>query len=181
MYSSIVNDGVYSTSDKVCNKYYSSSRKNGLTSGICALWCPHGICVGWHFMSADEGRNDIFSSLFVHWKLAPKIVIYDFACQLAEYCYVREFEFFSKTRFFVDRMHIKGHTCSSACSFVNVASVDSTLRPINTSIAESCNSILRRIGKSLSYMREDRAIVYANCFISYRNRKIYDDIIKKNG
>lgn len=47
--------------------------KQGLIGGICGFWCPHGIAVGIHFMPDAEGRDDVFSGLFCHWKVAPKV------------------------------------------------------------------------------------------------------------
>jgi len=81
-----------------CRKWYASYKTRGLSSGVCGVWCIHGVCVGWHFMLRSEGRNDMFSALLCHWKKAPEIVVYDYACQLATYCYSREWNFFKDTR-----------------------------------------------------------------------------------
>lgn len=81
-----------------CNKYYSSYSATGKTSGMCGFWCNHSIGVGLHFMSKAEGRNDVFSGIYAYWKECPKVIIYDYACSLASYCYLREFKFFSDVR-----------------------------------------------------------------------------------
>ena len=93
-----------------CRKLYSTYSKNNLTGGLMALWCPHLVCLGFHKMPICEGRNDVFSAVFCYWEKAPKVIIYDFACQLGPYCMVREPEFFKNTLFAVDQMHANGHT-----------------------------------------------------------------------
>lgn len=39
----------------MCGKYYGEDKKEDLTPGIFALWCTHGVCVGWHLMRVAEG------------------------------------------------------------------------------------------------------------------------------
>jgi hypothetical protein len=68
-----------------CKKYYSTYKQQTLTGGLMALWCPHLICLGGHKIPKAEGRNDVFSGLFVYFEKAPEVVIYDFACQLGAY------------------------------------------------------------------------------------------------
>ncbi|KAF8515245.1 hypothetical protein BU17DRAFT_17446, partial [Hysterangium stoloniferum] len=53
-------------------------------------WCYHLICLGFHIISIAEGRNDVFSAIYTHWPIAPKIIVYDFTCQLASYCLIPE-------------------------------------------------------------------------------------------
>jgi hypothetical protein len=93
-----------------CEKFYEAYHTHGLTGGIMAAWCQHGVCLGFHCIPQGEGRNDVFSALYCYWETAPKYVIYDFACALAPYCMVREPTFFKDTIFLVDSFHAKGHT-----------------------------------------------------------------------
>ncbi|GAA5881835.1 hypothetical protein JCM1840_001630 [Sporobolomyces johnsonii] len=99
--------GEHSTSDSACRKYYSEYGKSGLTGGICGLWCPHGICVAYHTMPTAEGRNDVFSALLCFWETAREVVVYDYACQLAQYAMVREPEFFRNTSFQLTQLPTK--------------------------------------------------------------------------
>jgi hypothetical protein len=73
-----------------CKKYYSTYGKQSLTGGVMALWCPHLICLGFHKIPRAEGRNDVFSALYVYFERAPEVVIYDFACQLSAHSMSRE-------------------------------------------------------------------------------------------
>lgn len=154
-----------------CRKFYSTYSKRTLTGGLMALWCTHLICVGFHMIARAEGRNDVFSPLLLYWEKAPQTVIYDFACQLAPYSMVREPEFFKDTLFVIDKMHATGHTaCSSASFLTNYVKTRPELGNVNSSAAECCNSGLSKIKKSISYMGERRAFVYAFVFLNVWNR-----------
>jgi hypothetical protein len=154
-----------------CPKYYEAYVKAGMTGGLMALWCPHGICVGFHCIAQGEGRNDVFSALLTHWPTAPEVVIYDFACALAPYCMTREPEFFKRTRFLIDDFHQKGHVkCSKAAFLKTYGAYDPELSQLNSSAAESGNAGLRRIGKSVSYMTQARGIVFTKTYLSCWNR-----------
>ena len=80
-----------------CRKFYSTYSKRNLTGGLMGLWCPHLVCLGFHFIPRAEGRNDVFSALWVYFEKAPRTVVYDFACQLAPYSMAREPAFFKDT------------------------------------------------------------------------------------
>lgn len=154
-----------------CPKHYEAYGKKGLTGGIMALWCTHCICIGFHCIPKGEGRNDVFSALFTQWPSAPKVVIYDFACALAPYCMLRESKFFKNTKFLIDDFHAMGHTkCSKACFLSNYTGYDLDIEGINSSAAECGNSGLRRIRKSMSYMRQDHAIIFVYVFLALWNR-----------
>jgi hypothetical protein len=134
-------------------------------------WCRHSICYGFHCIPESEGRNDVFSAMVTRWPVAPKRVIYDFACALGPYCMLREPEFFKNTYFAIDHFHAAGHSkCSPAAMLSEYANVDPRLVPINSSAGECGNSALKRIRKSVRYMGQGRAIVYTKVFLSVWNR-----------
>ena len=70
--------------DDACTKRYTSVAR--LTGGIFTYSCEHGICIAWHVIPHCEGRNIPFSFFLRFLPRAPKFVIYDYACQLREYC-----------------------------------------------------------------------------------------------
>ncbi|KAJ3527760.1 hypothetical protein NMY22_g9664 [Coprinellus aureogranulatus] len=153
-----------------CGKFYSQYGERRLTGGIMAAWCTHSVCYGFHCIPESEGRNDVFSAMVTRWPVAPKLVIYDFACALGPYCMLREPDFFKNTLFAIDKFHAVGHTkCSSAAFLSEYANADPNLAAINSSAAECGNSGLRRIRKSVSYMGQGRAIVYTK---SRRSSKV---------
>lgn len=136
-----------------------------------AVWCTHSVCYGFHCIPSGEGRDDVFSAMVTRWPVAPKRVIYDFACALGPYCLLREGEFFADTQFLVDGFHAKGHTkCSPAAFVTSYARVDPELRSVNTSAAECGNGVIARIRKSVRYMSQRRAIRYTRTFICIYNR-----------
>ena len=57
-----------------CRKYYGQYKKACLTGGLTILWCTHSIGLGFHIMRKAEGRNEVFSAIYTHWPVAPKII-----------------------------------------------------------------------------------------------------------
>lgn len=47
--------------------------------------------------------------LFTRFSVAPRMVVYDNACNLAVHCIMREPAFYGSTQFIVDRFHYKSH------------------------------------------------------------------------
>lgn len=143
-----------------------------------AFWCTHGVSYGFHCIPRGEGRNDVFSALYTRWPEAPEAVIYDFACALGPYCMTREPSFFANTIFGIDCFHWPGHKkCSRACALGTYGAVDPRVSELNTSVAESGNGGLSRIRKSVSYMSQERAIIYTKIFIGIWNRMRIRDML----
>ncbi|KAH6867910.1 hypothetical protein BKA70DRAFT_1379820 [Coprinopsis sp. MPI-PUGE-AT-0042] len=141
-----------------CGKYFALYGQQCLTGRIMVVWCTHSICYGFHTIAASEGRDDVFSAI-------------DFACALGPYCMLREPEFFADTFFAIDHFHSTGHSkCSAAAFLSEYSNVDPCLVPINSSAAECGNGGLHRIRKSVSYMSQDRAIIFTKVFLSIWNR-----------
>lgn len=154
-----------------CRKYFSTYSESKLTGGIMALWCRHRVALGFHCIPRSEGRNDVFAALFTRWPRAPSVVVYDFACALGAYCLTREYNYFKKTLFVIDEFHQVGHTsCSKACFLQTYMTTNAELRTLNSSAAESGNSKLTRIRKSLRYCSQRRAIIFTHHFLAISNR-----------
>ncbi|KZV93939.1 hypothetical protein EXIGLDRAFT_612330 [Exidia glandulosa HHB12029] len=177
-YKAMPHDGkidrnIVSGSDGIgCNKYFAEYSSQRYTGGILGFWCTHGVCLGFHCIPEGEGRDDVFSALYTRWKVAPKYVIYDFACALGPYCMMREAEFFMDTHFLIDKFHSLGHkSCSAACFLSTYAAYDPQLAAVNSSAAEFGNSGLKRIRKSIRYMSQRHAIIYIHRFLCLWNRQ----------
>lgn len=154
-----------------CSKYYSQYGEQRLTGGIMCAWCTHSICYGFHCIPRGEGRNDVFSAIVTRWPKPPKTIVYDFACALGPYCMTREPDMFADTLFVIDQFHAKGHSkCSPAAFLSTYSEIDPRLGVINSSAAECGNGGIRRIRKSVSYMAQDRAIMYTKVFVAIWNR-----------
>ncbi|KAK0553335.1 hypothetical protein OC846_002580 [Tilletia horrida] len=155
-----------------CNKFYSDYIKPRRTGGIMAIWCRHAIAMGFHCIPSAEGRDDVFSALFCYWPTPPRVVVYDFACQLASYCLAREPTFFADTLFVVDELHQHGHSqCTPSSWLSTYMANDPTLRHLNSSAAECGNAGLGRIKKSVAYATAPHAVAITKHFLSLWNRQ----------
>lgn len=71
-----------------CSKYYQTNSRLG--SGVVLFWCArHRICLGWVFLQSAESLEIVYTTLLARFPVLPKIICYDNACNLAEYCYNR--------------------------------------------------------------------------------------------
>uniref|UniRef100_A0A8H8CF18 HMG domain-containing protein n=1 Tax=Psilocybe cubensis TaxID=181762 RepID=A0A8H8CF18_PSICU len=166
------NDLVGANEDEdTCHKYYSTYSKKRLTGGIMCVWCTHSVCYGFHCIRAAEGRNDVFSAIYTRWKQAPEVIVYDFACALQPYCMSREPDFFKNTRFVIDIFHSSEHKCGEACFLATYCQENPDLLRLNSSAAECGNSGISKIRKGVSYMTQDRAVMYMKVFFSLWNRQ----------
>jgi hypothetical protein len=92
---------------------------------------------------------------------------------LGPYCMTREPEFFADTLFVIDDFHAKGHSKCAPASFLKTyAELDPRLVHINSSAAECGNGGIARIRKSVSYMGQERAIIYMKTFFAVWNRML---------
>ncbi|KAI0672114.1 hypothetical protein C8Q78DRAFT_970807, partial [Trametes maxima] len=111
--------------------------------------------------------------IYTRFATAPSVIIYDFACQLAPYCLIREAEYFAHTRFLIDELHAQGHSkCGQACFASNAMRYDDRVRSANTSAAECGNQGMHRIRKSVSYMRYNHAVRYTKVYLDVWNRMV---------
>ena len=153
-----------------CDKIFPEYQ--GITGGAMILWCRHRIAQGFHVISKGEGRNDVFSALYCHWPVAPRVVCYDNACQLMHYSTIREPIYFKNTTFVIDRLHQKNHyACSEAFglrSFMEGGAKE--FFQFNDSAAETGNALLKRIRTSCAYMGKARFMVFVKVFLEVQNR-----------
>eukprot|EP00955_Chlamydomonas_euryale_P070907 360887-Chlamydomonas_euryale.AAC.2 len=124
----------------------------------------------------------------MHWHAGPRMVVYDNSCNLSRYCLRRQPSFFAKTRFTIDRMHMRGHVaCHSGYSMaavpldeVLVTAADiggshfQVITPanFNTQVAEQCNAKLNKIRTQLAYMRQEQYMKFARYYLYQHNRLI---------
>jgi hypothetical protein len=142
-----------SKEDGGCNhRFISGSHGSKRTGGIFTWFCKHGVCYGFYVIPGAEGRNDAFSFLYKYFKRAPRVVVYDFACSLQDYCLNRQPEHFKHTSFLIDRFHWFNHaTCARSYNLSLYPEYDD----LNTQVAEQGNSHLNRVRGSVSQMRQD--------------------------
>jgi Kyakuja-Dileera-Zisupton transposase len=139
-----------------CNhRFVSGSKGSRRTGGIFTWFCQHGICYAFYVIPKAEGRNEAFAFLYQYLRVAPKVVVYDFACALQDYCLNRQPEHFKHTAFLVDRLHWYNHT---SCAKSYNLSIYPEYRSLNSQIAEQVNSHLKKIKSSVSQMTQDNFI-----------------------
>ncbi len=119
-------------------------------------------------MPRAEGRNEAFSFLFKFFARAPRLVVYDFACALQEYCLNREPAFFANTVFMVDRFHWFNHT---ACARSYNLSLYSIFDGLNTQIAEQGNSALQAIKASVGQMKQRNFMWHLRLYMHFFNER----------
>lgn len=100
-------------------------------------------------MPVSEGRNDPFSVMKTWFAKAPRLVVYDFACALEEYCLNRDPIYFKDTQFVIDRFHWKNHIGLAFVSAITQLfaaarrlSVSTTIRAFGKSTAASASSFI---------------------------------------
>lgn len=155
---------------------HDSFAKGDRTGGIFTWFCKHGVCYAMYVIKTDEGRNEPFTFLSCYLKEAPKVVIYDFACALHEYCLNRLPGFFKNTLFLVDRLHWKNHKwCARSYNIWRFPAYEG----VNSVVAEQNNAALKRIKASVTRMKQRSFMTLISLFMRVWNeRKI--NIVNKN-
>ncbi|KAL3865224.1 hypothetical protein ACJMK2_006839 [Sinanodonta woodiana] len=117
-------------------------------------------------MEDVESPNLPFTILRIRFMISPKLVIYDNACNLHNYCLNRDSVFFHETWFLVDRFHWcnhKGyHVGYNVSHYLQYGQ-------LNSQVAEQCNSTLKRLKTMLSYMNVDNFKNHLRLFLWFRS------------
>jgi hypothetical protein len=116
--------------------------------------------------------------------IAPRIVIYDHACDLHFYSVTREPKYFCQTRYFCDKLHYKNHKdCSCAYDPFKYVPLENE----NTVIYEQVNSQIKHTRKSLSKMTQHhflfmlRHILYMLKLKKEKQNMSWDEVLRSNG
>ena len=161
---------------ELCSKSFAEYEKN--TGGVWIIRClKHWVALGFHVLPKAEGKNDPFSAVYCHWKVAPKIMSGDFNCLLQPYAMKREPKFFEKTVFVVDTTHVKTHTaCSDA--------VDITLfrrcglaeyRQFRDQSVEQRNRVLQSMKNISRMMTIEQFMIQFRLLLEMDNRRIINN------
>lgn len=161
--------------DDACRKYENGHTR--LTPGVLLMFCAHGICLGFKLMARCEGPGMVADLLYTRLKAAPKLVVYDNACNVHRICMRWHPDFFNKTRFLIDRVHqFNHHSCGPGYNMgfgnQSVKLVDGvTVGSLNSQAAEQRNSMLEKIRTSFAYKSHDTGFRYMKRFLGETNRK----------
>ena len=74
-----------------CRKTFSSHQT--LSPGMIMMNCQHQICYGFQILRQRESTIGILNLLLTHFKIQPRIIIYDNACNLQKTCVIRYVKF----------------------------------------------------------------------------------------
>ena len=157
----------------LCNKYNKKCR--GMTPGIFAMFCPHGVCLGFRIMSRHEGPRTAFEMIYERFKVAPGVIIYDNACNFHRYCMKRQGAYFANTMFLIDRMHSSGHVgCPESFNMrVYPGTMEimpgTTIEKLNSQAAEQANSRLENICTQVAFMKQDNFMKYVKFYLFCKN------------
>ena len=133
----------------VCHK---NAKNNGnLGHGVILYWCgDHSRCVGFNVLTSPESCKDVYETLSTRFKVLPKLIIYDNACHLFEYCVNRNPSLFKETKFMSDNLHWQNHTNCSTVFDPRTYKLN-----INTVLHESQNKRLRKLKETSPHMKYD--------------------------
>lgn len=121
-------------------------------------------------MPGPEGRNELYSILVSYFARAPRVVVYDFACALQDYCLNRAPGFFSHTTFVVDKFHWGNH---ADCGHGFDSRQYRAAAGLNSEVAEQCNSVMQKVKPSVSQMSQENYMAFFRFFMHvYNVRKI---------
>lgn len=157
-----------------CTKFELSH--SSLTPGVIHMSCPHKMTHIASIMERKEGPTMPFEIFFSRFLNAPKVIVYDNACNLHVTCQRREPSFFSKTLFFCDRLHFKGHgNCSTGYSLNSLPSQltllpNLTVQDLNTQVSEQLNRKFQAVRTQMAYMSHRNFLRYLTVFLVLHNR-----------
>lgn len=145
-----------SGSEKSCTKNYQYAANLG--AGIILFWCAkHRLCIGFVLLESAESCEYVYSTLVSRFKVIPKTIIYDNACNLSEYCMNRAPHLFMDTKFLVDAFHYRGHT--NCCESFN-SGFHKVLRGTSSVTHEQKNSMLAKSKIPVEYLRFTLGYLY---------------------
>lgn len=148
--------------ERACNKLAKTTGRLG--AGCLVFWCGrHRLCIGWEVLLEQETPKSVWNALASRFPKAPKVVIYDNACNLYDYVHNRTPNEFIETIFLSDPFHWAHHiNCSHS---FNAKYYRSLLRDIVTIIHEQKNSRLANLKITAPSMRYDSFTVLVTCVL----------------
>lgn len=170
--------------DRVLNKdkptcRHKSHKPGKRTGGVFNILCAHGFCYASFIIKDHESRNEPFTFLTCYMKQAPKVVVYDFACALMDYCLNRCPNYFKHTLFVVDRFHWGNHVACARSFNLYCYYVLRREKARNSSACEQIHSAMKRLKFVLSKMGQEPFLVFLRLFVMRWNQKKYNKVITK--
>lgn len=156
------------TTDKGCTKH---SKKGGTTGpGSFFVYCgEHRICLGFHLMMNHESPRTIFEILYTRWTTAPRMLVYDNACNACDYFLNREPDFARGMAMASDGMHYNNHkNCSKVFDFRQYSNEYSDVISV---LAEIMNSKLANLKVHALFMTGSNFMILTRYYIHRCNER----------
>ena len=119
-------------------------------------------------MQSCKSPKHPFSIFRQRFRKAPRVIVYDNACKLHQYCLNREPHFFRSTLFGVDRFHWRGHVGCSAGYCLNTYK-QMAIKDINSQVNEQANVGLQQIRGQLA---PENFMFTLKLFLSIKNKNV---------
>ena len=150
------------------------------TGGVFTCLCEHGFTYASFIIKKAEGRNEPFTFLTCFFENAPRIVIYDFACSLMDYCLNRAPNFFKDTLFLVDKFHWYNHVACAKSFDIRIYRCYNEVksRTRNSQACEQINAAMKRLRFVLSRMGQEPFMLFIRLFVARWNRKKLEKILE---
>ena len=131
-----------------CNKTIlrSDTHSNGILTVQCV--CDTPKLLGFVVMKKPESTEVALTSILTHFRVPPRVVFYDNACNLFASALQRVPWLLHLSRMLVDRFHYKSHTCSSLFDPSSYRDLDA----FKTTGAESINARIKKVLFFLRYL-----------------------------
>lgn len=163
----------------VCTKHTKKTRH--VTPGVFALFCPHGICLGFEAMMNFESTMTPFNILYRRFPIPPGYMHYDNGCNLSRTCMKLASRHFATTVFMIDRMHWPDHRACHLGFCMNaypknmpMAGGSTTIGAVNSQVCEQCNAKLEMIAKQTKFMNQETYMMYTKLFLYLCNKDLLD-------
>ena len=119
-------------------------------------------------MHSPESPETLFSFLYSRLPDAVRIIVYDAACKLREYCSNREPFYFKKAFMTIDRFHSNNHV---GCPLSGYDLRNFWMASLyNTGVCEQTNCILAKLKTSCYYMSIDHFVAFMKWFVAQQNK-----------
>eukprot|EP00889_Picochlorum_renovo_P007449 jgi/Picre1/34479/NNA_001947.t1 len=150
------------------------------TGGVFTCMCQHGVAYASFIIKNAEGRDEPFTFLTCYLKKAPRVVVYDFACALMDYCLNRAPDFFKFTLFVVDAFHWVNHVACARSFSIKLYSEMKDIASMtqNTEACEQINAAMKRFKPVLSRMGQRPFIALLRLFLTQWNISKYHKLIR---
>lgn len=157
---------VFERNDKQeCTKNYfkGTSKVPSFMTVQCS--CVHPKLLGFVLLRECESISAALSSVLTHFRIPPRRVWYDNACNTVD-CAVSRIPWLLRwTTFMVDRFHYTGHNCSNIFN----GSMHPTLDDDRSVAAEVLNAVLNKGVSHIAYLKGINVIPFMQVLFAYVN------------